>query len=153
MSYLTNSNLTILNNLRYFIPNALVYHSKYVFQIFWKKIKVLSFFKASQNDNLISKLYFLTCINFSDHTCCHGNNTKYEFDKDLWRKHSFYHNLKTRTDIITTFSRVWDMYPGCIPVKFCAIPPQIIRVIEIFLLLWIFVISEIINTKTLKIKN
>ena len=43
------------------------------------------------------------------------------------KKTSFYHNPKTRTDIITIFSRVWDIYPGMISVKFSAILPQKIK--------------------------
>ena len=44
--------------LRYPIPKALVYHSKYAFQISWKKQSSYILFKASQNDNLISRLCF-----------------------------------------------------------------------------------------------
>ena len=60
---------------------------------------------------------------------------------------------KTIGDIITIFGTGWDIHLGIIVVKFGAILPQTIWVIEIFLLLWIFVISTIINTKTLKINN
>ena len=54
---------------------------------------------------------------------------------------------------MTIFEIVWDIHPGIISVKFCAILPQAIWVIEIFLLLWMFIILEIINTKTLKFNN
>ena len=68
---------------------------------------------------------FLASIKFTDHTCCHCNHTKYDFYKNLeLRKQSFYHNSKTIKDIITIFSGVWDIYPGIISVKFCAILPQ-----------------------------
>ena len=40
-----------------------------------------------------------------------------------------------------------DIYQGFISVKFCLILPQTIRVIKIFLPLWTFIVSEIINTK------
>ena len=43
---------------------------------------------------------------------------------------------------------VWDIYLGIISVNFAEILPQKSWVIEIFLLLRIFIISEIINTKT-----
>ena len=56
-------------------------------------------------------------------------------------------------DIITIFSTVWDIHIGIIAVKLGAILPQKIWVVEIFFLLWIFIISEIINTKTLKLNN
>ena len=56
------------------------------------------------------------------------------------------------TGIITIFDIVWDIHPGIIiSVKFCAILPQKIWVIEIFLLFWISIISEIVSKKTLKL--
>ena len=45
------------------------------------------------------------------------------------------------------FGIVYDVYPIIISVKLCAILSQKIWVIEIFILLWIFIISEIINSK------
>ena len=46
-----------LSVLRYSIPYALLYHSKYVFQILWNNQSSDILFKVSWNDNLISKLY------------------------------------------------------------------------------------------------
>ena len=78
---------------RYSIPNTLVYHSKYVVQILWKKIKVLIFF--SKHYNMISKSYCFESINFSDQMCSHVNHIKYDIYKDLWWKESFdiFHKL------------------------------------------------------------
>ena len=139
------------NELRYSIPNALVYHSKYAFQLLReKKSKVLiSFSKHHKIITWYPNYIFLTSINFSDHTCCRGNHTKYNFYKDFWRKQNFCRNSKTIADVII-FCTVWDIHLGIISVNFGAILTQKIWVIEIFLLLWIFIISEIINTKSTK---
>ena len=61
------------------------------------------------------------------------------------KKLSFCHILQVTTDIITIFGRDEYIYRGIIFVKCCAILPQNVWVIEIFLLLRIFVILEIID--------
>ena len=51
--------------LRYSVPSVLVYHSKYVFQILWKKIKVLkSFSKHHEMITWYPNYIFLTSIIF-----------------------------------------------------------------------------------------
>ena len=139
--------------LRYSIPNALVYYSKYAFQILWKNNVLISFSKHHKMITWYPNYTYLTIIHFSDHTCCHGNHTKYDFYNDLWRKQYFYCNSKTITDIITIFGTVWDTYLGIIAVQFGRILLQKIWVIEILVLLWIFIISEIINAKTQKLNS
>ena len=49
---------------------------------------------------------------------------------------------------MTIFERMQDIHLETIFINFCAIPKQKIRVIKISLLLWIFIISEIINRST-----
>ena len=68
----------------------------------------------------------------------------------LWRfmkKNIFCHISQTIADIITIFGRVQHIYPEIISVKFCAILLQKIWVIEVFFILWIFIVWQIINTK------
>ena len=66
-SGLYGDNCLGLNVLGYSIPNALVYHSKFVVQN--QSLDILV--KALQNNN--------PSIIFSDHTYCHGNHAKYDF--------------------------------------------------------------------------
>ena len=59
----------------------------------------------------------------------------------------FHHNLNTITYIIIILGTVWNIHLGIISVKCGATLPQKFELFEIFLLLQIFIISEIINTK------
>ena len=65
------------------------------------------------------------------------------------------HLSQNLSDIIIILGRLRDIYSvsGIISTEFCAILPQMIRVIWIFSLLWIFIILIIIHMKALKIDS
>ena len=90
---------------RYSIPNALVYHCKYVSEILWKKMKFLISF--SKHDKMITwypNYIFFTNIIFLTILVAMATIEK-GFCYDIWRKQNLCIIAQNITDIITIFSK------------------------------------------------